>query len=88
MASLEMHCQFGACEASRLTAKCSMSETAALLTPGAVVQDLPKDVVFAKRLLGRSWSDPFIQKADHRLWSFTIIRSSWGKPLILGENGL
>ncbi len=47
-------------------------------------QDLPKDVVFAKRLLGRSWTDPFIQEADHRLWSFTIIRSSWGKPLILG----
>ena len=52
------------------------------------MQDLPKDVVFAKRLLGRSWSDPFIQTADHRLWSFTIIRSSWGKPLILGEQPL
>jgi len=40
--------------------------------------------VFAKRLLGRSWTDPFVQEADHRLWSFTSIRSSWGKPLILG----
>ena len=47
-------------------------------------QDLPKDVVFAKRLLGRAWSDAHIQGADHRLWSYTVIRSSWNKPLILG----
>ena len=45
---------------------------------------MPKDVVFAKRLLGRAWSDSHIQQADHRLWSFTVIRSSWNKPLILG----